>query len=611
MTTLSVSQTVRVNAPILRRLRDGDPPDSLRSLARELERDAGNLSRTHKVLERDGLVDGLTLTAAGVQALAALEAETGAAGATNAPATPAGGEIALDLIDRDPDLNPRKRFDESELAALAASIKDKGVIQPILLRPGPDFATLGRYLLVAGERRFRASHLAGVTTINAVVRDLSDAQAAEIALIENIQRADLSPIEEARAFRRIVEKRQEADPDLSQRAAADVIVEATRKSLRFIEQRLQLLQLSEADQARMELPEDDRNHLTVTAARAIIQKRPAPVEPAVMLVLAEVALAEIVNGGHPVVDDVAAVEDPHWQKLRNGYQVYGPDKVYGEDGQWTGQRTAYASYNGDRLLEAHCPQFFDDDAGSRDAFIDDLRAKVLGESVPFNGPYVTPWLNGPFELTEERLAEVAKAIADSEAAKAEHERRGRELAESRERAREAGERARATAQQITLDLRQKPPAAIDARLAQGLVTLGFQPPFHVKGQVLLDAKGDFLVSLRGYGGAGDYEAATLELVVNAINGACGLATPEEDDGQAKTAEQFTAWLADRFVTMHGATAADAADNAAKALARVLESEETRFGDPDLDWSQEAAEIVADGWAEDHEGVDTPELEGAE
>jgi len=112
---------------------------------------------------------------------------------------PASGvrEIPIELIHRNPE-QPRQVFDEGELAELEASIRDKGVLQPILVRPSRQ--NPGEFEIVAGERRWRAAQRAGLNAIPALVRELEDNEAFEIAIIENIQRADLNPIEEARAY---------------------------------------------------------------------------------------------------------------------------------------------------------------------------------------------------------------------------------------------------------------------------------------------------------------------------------------------------------------------------------------------------------------------------
>ena len=107
--------------------------------------------------------------------------------------------LPLDRIDRNP-YQPRREIDEQELERLAASIREHGVLQPIVV------ARYGaRYRLIAGERRLRAAELAGLERIPAVVRDADEVAQLELALVENLQRADLNPLEEARAFRQLVD----------------------------------------------------------------------------------------------------------------------------------------------------------------------------------------------------------------------------------------------------------------------------------------------------------------------------------------------------------------------------------------------------------------------
>lgn len=107
-------------------------------------------------------------------------------------------EIAVELIDRNP-YQTRSHFDEKALEELAASVAATGVVQPILVRP----MNGGRYQLIAGERRLLASRKAEKTVIPAIVRQVSDEQALEITIVENLQRADLNPMEQARAFDRL------------------------------------------------------------------------------------------------------------------------------------------------------------------------------------------------------------------------------------------------------------------------------------------------------------------------------------------------------------------------------------------------------------------------
>jgi ParB family transcriptional regulator, chromosome partitioning protein len=107
-------------------------------------------------------------------------------------------QIPLDLIDDNP-YQTRRSFDAAALNELAESIKASGLAQPIVVRPGAD----GRYVLVLGERRCRASKLAGKTTVSAIVRRLGDEQAAEMTVVENMQRQDLNCLEQAQAFSRL------------------------------------------------------------------------------------------------------------------------------------------------------------------------------------------------------------------------------------------------------------------------------------------------------------------------------------------------------------------------------------------------------------------------
>jgi ParB family transcriptional regulator, chromosome partitioning protein len=109
--------------------------------------------------------------------------------------------VPVDMIDASPN-QPRSTFDEDSLMALAGSIRARGVLQPVLVRP----MVSGRYELIAGERRWRAAKLAELTAIPAVVRRHDDAASLEVALIENMAREDLNPVEEARACAALVEE---------------------------------------------------------------------------------------------------------------------------------------------------------------------------------------------------------------------------------------------------------------------------------------------------------------------------------------------------------------------------------------------------------------------
>ena len=128
---------------------------------------------------------------------------------------------------------PRKQFDEEALADLSASIAQHGVLQPLLVRPMPD----GSYQLVAGERRWRASRMAGLTEVPVVIRDMDEQESAELALIENLQREDLNPMEEAIGYRTLMESY-----GMTQEQTAQVV----NKSRPAVANALRLLQLPEA-----------------------------------------------------------------------------------------------------------------------------------------------------------------------------------------------------------------------------------------------------------------------------------------------------------------------------------------------------------------------------
>ena len=162
--------------------------------------------------------------------------------------------VTLELTAIEPNVHqPRHHFDQTALEELAASIKSQGLIQPVLVRPLP---SPGRYELVAGERRWRACRMAGLTTIDCIVRHLDDHESMAIALIENLQREDLNPIEEARALGQIKEHFS-----LTQEELADKI----GKSRPAVTNSLRLLKLPEKVQTMLE-----KGVLSAGHARALL-----------------------------------------------------------------------------------------------------------------------------------------------------------------------------------------------------------------------------------------------------------------------------------------------------------------------------------------------------
>lgn len=146
---------------------------------------------------------------------------------------------------------PRKSFDETQLSELSDSIKQNGVLQPILVRKKG-----GKYEIVAGERRYQASKLAGLKEIPAIVREIDDAEIFQLALIENLQRSDLTPIEEARGYRQLLDTK-----GLTQEGLAKIL----SKSRSAIANTLRLMDLPQEVQDMME-----EGQITAGHARAIL-----------------------------------------------------------------------------------------------------------------------------------------------------------------------------------------------------------------------------------------------------------------------------------------------------------------------------------------------------
>lgn len=159
--------------------------------------------------------------------------------------------MPIELMHASPN-NPRKHFGESDLEDLAKSIREKGLLQPIVVRPRPD----GEYEIVAGERRWRASQRAGIHEVPVLIRELSDGEALEIALIENIQRSDLNPLEEARAYSLLLEQFNYTQQQLA---------ESVGKSRSHIANTLRLLNLPDSVRTQIET-----GKLTAGHARTLV-----------------------------------------------------------------------------------------------------------------------------------------------------------------------------------------------------------------------------------------------------------------------------------------------------------------------------------------------------
>lgn len=183
----------------------------------------------------------------------------------------ASGTVKLSINEIEPNKSqPRKSFDEKALSELADSIAEHGIIQPLLVRPMAE----GGYQIVAGERRWRASRLAGLTEVPVVIKDLTDRETMEIALIENLQREDLNPIEEAEGIELLIK-----EYGLTQETAAERVGKsrsAVTNSLRLLNLPPSVRELARenkisAGHARALLAFNDEEKI-IEAARLIMEK---------------------------------------------------------------------------------------------------------------------------------------------------------------------------------------------------------------------------------------------------------------------------------------------------------------------------------------------------
>lgn len=144
--------------------------------------------------------------------LAALIGEMDKPTASEQEAVRADRLVPIEFISPNP-RNPRRNFAEADLSDLAQSIREHGIVQPVVVRPS---LADGRFEIIAGERRWRAAQRAGLTEIPVIVRDVDDKSALELAIIENVQRSDLNPIEEARGYQQLMDEHNYTQADLGQ-----------------------------------------------------------------------------------------------------------------------------------------------------------------------------------------------------------------------------------------------------------------------------------------------------------------------------------------------------------------------------------------------------------
>jgi len=205
--------------------------------------------------------------------------------------------VPVERIDANPN-QPRLTFDEDTLLELAASITEHGVLQPILVRPGVD----GRYQLIAGERRWRAAKIAGLRHIRAIIEDIDDDTALEIAIIENLQREDLSPLDEALMYERMTTEHGYSLRKLAQKLGKDK---------GYIENRLRLADAPTEIKQLVSLRKDTLSHAYELLKVEDPRKRRKLAEQVARGELSLVKLRERIDGKPPKeqVEVVELVED--------------------------------------------------------------------------------------------------------------------------------------------------------------------------------------------------------------------------------------------------------------------------------------------------------------
>ena len=207
--------------------------------------------------------------------------------------------LPLEAVERNPG-QPRKRFDDARLEELAASIRELGVVEPILVRRQGQ-----RYRIVAGERRWRAAQRAGLKEIPAIVREASDSQAFQIALVENVQRADLNAIEEAEAYQALVDEH-----GLTQEAVAEKV----GKERSTIANALRLLRLPDEVRDAVREGQLEMGHaralLGLEGAEAIRRAAARVLREGLSVRATEALVRELAGGGRKAAAVSSAVETP-------------------------------------------------------------------------------------------------------------------------------------------------------------------------------------------------------------------------------------------------------------------------------------------------------------
>lgn len=636
LTPLAVS-----HAPVLRFIQE-TPGAEAAAIAVATKRVPSNVRRDLPKLEKAGLItlEPLALTDAGVATVALLDGQAAPTVATP-PAhsnAPEGFTSLPHHLIQIGALNPRKSFDGIALLELADDIQARGLKQNLLVRPTAplaDGSPCAIHELVAGERRWRAigllierGDLDPNWPIPVKVEALDDKAHALAALLENLQRVDLSPLEEAAAFDQLV--------NMNGWSTAQV-AEKVSKTQRFVQLRLQLLKLTDDQKARL-----SAGTMTVKDAWAAISNRPDPIEvtPVQLLVLAMLCVRS-----NPDLDRSLS----YWRKAECHFEAETQPRIAElieaglveteEPSSFTPRHGISTTHRGFLALEQHLPELSaaktPEDRRSAMMLVEN-RAYAIDKDATNDALNLYAWLDGPFINSPAVQALVDEKLAREK----EGEIRGRELQAERagkEARREAEERAGIEVLAQIRAFEASAPTLTQAGFEEAfsglLAGLGFVGPYRIgyRGEphrelevVIFDGENACLT------GHGPSFEALRRLQIIALNHAIGRAVvysgddlkveegePDQDiDGndpaemaglwEPDTEEEFLAITTKHFEDRYGQPEGHAINLTKLAYARVNEGEE-EYGDDSCEWDRLAALLLADGWAEDFPDTLTPRV----
>jgi ParB/RepB/Spo0J family partition protein len=516
------------------RLLEAEPGLTIEAVAERTGRVKSNVRRDWpKVVEAEvveSVGDGFSLTDKGARWVKGIEVAEGRASLTRDTSDPANLSLCHDEILPDPD-NARRDWTSddavADLEALATDIRDNGLLQNLIVRRNPDAVAAQEWILVGGERRWRALGLLiergewlADQTVPARRLNADDLGIRLAALAENLQRRALNPIEEATAYRGL----REAGLTTEQ------IAERVTMTQRHVQGRLQLLDLlSEDQQRRMTLPGDDKDRLSVSDARKLVQnaeakakareKLEADLSPRARLIFAEVRIANPSWYGRVQVDAIAMNADADADALNQAGYLKLPTTVDLE-----GVANTSIEHGG---FDVVTRLFGDTGEDSVTAYAARMRAD-LGLPAPEEGTFSTAWLNGPFVLPPEVEADLAARRAARAKEDEEREAQTQANIRLREAAVQRHALSRVHAESLLTKAAAAPAAPIIDDVPQLAASLDRRLPWAAteKGQVL-DADGYQVMTFcaRTWQSAGDREIALAMLTATAVNTAAGIETP--------------------------------------------------------------------------------------